>query len=58
MNISKPLIRLRLHKSKLRSKFRLPRKLKKQRKKSTKNYHKRLKHLYGEDWMYHIILGG
>ena len=54
--------RQRLHKGKLRSKFRLPRKLKKKKaKERAKNYHeykKRLIERHGDQWMEYWISGG
>tara|TARA_R110002051_G_C8433093_1_gene453798 strand:- start:108 stop:287 length:180 start_codon:yes stop_codon:yes gene_type:complete len=50
------------HKGKLRYKRRLPRKLKKQRKKDHAVYFARMKerleNIYGDEWVFHMTLGG
>jgi len=54
--------RRRLHRGKLRSKFRLPRKLKKKKAKersiSFERYKKRLIKLHGDQWMEYWLFGG
>jgi hypothetical protein len=51
-----------LHKGKLRYKRRLPRKLKKKRKKDHVVYFARMKErletIYVDEWMHYIVLGG
>lgn len=54
--------RIFYHKGKPRNKYRIPRKLKKERKKQRLKYYKRqeklLMPIYGIFWFEHVILGG
>ena len=54
--------RIFYHKGKPRNKYRVPRKLKKERKKEVERFfisqEKRLRPFYGDEWLDHIIYGG
>ncbi len=51
-------LRSRMHKGKLRTKYRVPRKLKKQNKIDLNKYFDRLKEQHGDDWYKYMVCGG